>query len=236
MTTSGYSRTPRILKGALIELTEPFLGPVPNIIPFQYNPNQLVRKFTPWALPEDDDTESEADPFSQPFDPQEKITMTLELDATDALDQPDTNPIATAVGVADRIAAIEKLIYPSSTTGGLGGLADAVGSLIGADIVTRRQVPVVLLVWGPGRIVPVRITRFEITEEAFSPTLYPVMAKVVTDLRVLTPADFERPGHRLSLAEEIAVTSYKYTHAQKELLARAGLLSNLDSILGILPF
>jgi hypothetical protein len=43
----GYSRSPRLIKGALIEVSEPFLAPVPNIVLFQYNPETMSREMTP---------------------------------------------------------------------------------------------------------------------------------------------------------------------------------------------
>ncbi|MBL7103299.1 MAG: hypothetical protein ISS18_03130 [Bacteroidales bacterium] len=38
---TGYSRSPKLLKGAFVKLSEVFLGPVPNIIVFQYNPETI---------------------------------------------------------------------------------------------------------------------------------------------------------------------------------------------------
>ena len=233
--TTGYSRSPKVSKGALIELTEPFLGPVPNIIPFQYNPETLTRTITPWQPLGSDEESAESgggNSLSQPYDPGETIDLTLELDATDDLEQPDQNPVAVVSGVADRIAALEKLLYPSSATAGLGALAEAVSGLFGGDVVPRRQTPVLLFVWGPGRIVPVRLTTFRVEEQAFLPTLYPIRARVVIKLRVLTDANFTGD----STAEKIARTAYRYTRTQRELLARAGLAANPDAILGILPF
>jgi hypothetical protein len=47
----------------------------------------------------------------------------------------------------------------------------------------------VLFVWGKSRIVPVKVTDFSITEEAFDPALNPVRAKVSLGLRVLSVDD-----------------------------------------------
>jgi len=44
-------------------------------------------------------------------------------------------------------------------------------------------------VWSKSRIVPVRLTDFSITEEAFDPALNPVRAKVSLGLRVLSVDD-----------------------------------------------
>ena len=46
--------------------------------------------------------------------------------------------------------------------------------------------PLLLFVWGKSRIIPVKLTDFSITEEAFDPALNPIRAKVSFSLRVLT--------------------------------------------------
>lgn len=43
------SRNPRPMNGLLIELGEPFRGPVPSIIVFQYNAEKIDRDMTPWS-------------------------------------------------------------------------------------------------------------------------------------------------------------------------------------------
>src|SRR5262249_33628814 len=56
-----------------------------------------------------------------------------------------------------------------------------------------------LFVWSKSRIVPVRLTDFGITEEAFDPNLNPIRAKVSLGMRVLNVDDlgFSHPGGRL---------------------------------------
>ena len=46
--------------------------------------------------------------------------------------------------------------------------------------------PLSLFVWTEKRIVPVRVTEFSITEEAFLPNLSPIRAKITLALRVLS--------------------------------------------------
>ena len=46
-----------------------------------------------------------------------------------------------------------------------------------------------LFVWSKSRVVPVRVTEFSVTEEAFDPSLNPIRAKVSLGLRVLTTDD-----------------------------------------------
>jgi hypothetical protein len=234
--TTGFSQSPQIVKGSFIELSEPFLGPVPSIIPFQYNPEKVTRKMSPWAPPESEDDESSSDALSQPYDPGESFAnMELVLDATDGLEDSNAYPMAQITGVADRIAAIEKLMFPVST-GALGGLGDALGGLLGGStVISRKRAPLVLFTWGAGRILPVRISEYEIEEEAYAPDLYPWRAKITVTLKVLTPEALEA-SVEAGLARDLAATAYRYTHTQKEVLARAGFLTSIDSIFGILPF
>jgi len=108
-----------------------------------------------------------------------------------------------------------------------------------ADKLERKEVPVVLFFWGPGRIVPVRITSFSVDEQAFSPILYPLRAKVTVGMRVLDKDDLVNiagttPDSK-SAAVKIAQACYDFTRAQKELLATANIANSVESIMGMLP-
>ena len=46
--------------------------------------------------------------------------------------------------------------------------------------------PLTLFVWSARRILPVRITEYSVTEEAFDPALNPIRAKVSLGIRVLS--------------------------------------------------
>lgn len=231
----GFTRSPKLLKGALVELSEPFLGPVPNIIVFQYNPETMTRTLTPWSAgsTKAGSAGKEEESRSQPFDPGEKFSLNLLLDAADALEEPEKHPVAVISGVADRVSALEMLLYPAKES----FLGEFFGSLAGTvDVVPRGTVPVVLFVWGPGRIVPVRLTSFSVDEQLYSPTLYPIRAKVTVGLQVLTSFSFHKVARPLSASEEMAVKAYEFTRKQKEVLARANLANSVESILGLLPF
>ena len=233
------------MKGALVEFSERFLGPIPNIIIFQYNPESLSRTLEVWQPPEARDSSHSASLTAQPSDPPETFNLTLELDATDALEEPESHPVAVLSGIADRIAAMEMLLYPEEGSL-LGNLMGSIsGSLSGGGVslsgsaevqpVPRGTVPVVLFVWGPGRIVPVRLTSFTVDEQAFSPLLYPIRAKVTMGLKILTPRDFPCPEKRTA-AQEIAIAAFEFTRTQKQVLAAANLANSVESILGMLPF
>jgi hypothetical protein len=253
---TGYSRSPKLLKGALIEFSERFIGPIPNVIVFQYNPETMTRTLEVWSQSGAQGGESQASNdtshTAQPFDPPETFSLALELDAADALEKPESHPVAFISGVADRIAAMEMLLYPQadsllggllgSVTGSLsvganvGGsnIGGALGGAGGAQTAARGTVPVVLFVWGPGRIVPVRLTSFSVEEQAYSPLLYPIRAKVTIGLKILTPKDFPQCHRKLS--EDIAIAAFNFTRKQKEVLAAANMANSVESILGMLPF
>jgi hypothetical protein len=247
---TGYSRSPKLLKGALIEFSERFIGPIPNVIVFQYNPEMMTRTLEVWSQGGGGESASnDTSHTAQPFDPPETFTLALELDAADALENPAAHPVAFISGVADRIAAMEMLLYPQgdSLLGGLlgsvsvsvGGAGASVGGAAGGAAggvqpVPRGTVPVVLFVWGPGRIVPVRLTSFTVEEQAYSPLLYPIRAKVSIGLKILTPKDF--PTCHRKLSEELAITAFNFTRKQKEVLAAANMANSVESILGMLPF
>jgi hypothetical protein len=261
MAETGYSRSPKLIKGALIQFSAPMLIPIPNIIVFQYNPETMTRTLSPWKPHERAvyATQKEAEEavkagagvkllneLAQPFNPDEAFSLTLELDATDALEEPDTHPVARIAGVADRISAMEMLCYPPSpdSVGGLlnvpvgvsVGAAASTLTLGNADVIPRLEVPIVLFFWGPGRIVPVRVTTFSVEEQQYSTWLYPVRAKVSIGLTVLNEEHLVNVAGESSTAGivDLAKACYKFTQGQKKVLAAANLVNTFESI-GLLP-
>jgi hypothetical protein len=253
----GYSRSPKVLKGALVQFSSPLLIPIPNIIIFQYNPESLTRSFTPYdpdknkpatAEPGEEKAGQPTPKMAQPWDPDETFTVNLLLDATDALEVPELHPVAFVTGVADRLAAIEMLLYPAgdSLLGGLlGSVSVSVGgagaSISGAAATAPPEppklAPVVLFVWGPGRIVPVRITGLNIEELQYNQLLYPHRAKASISMRVLTSDELRaEKGASTKPEYELAIFAYDFTRGQKEVLALANIANTVESILGMLPF
>ena len=64
------------------------------------------------------------------------------------------------------------------------------------------EAPLALFVWSKQRIMPVRVTEFSITEEAFDPALNPIRAKITLGLRVLSVNDvgFDHKGGSLFMS------------------------------------
>jgi len=82
--------------------------------------------------------------------------------------------------------------------------------------------PFTLFIWGPKRVLPVRLTDFTITEEAYDVSLNPIRAKVSLGLRVLSYNDLPltHPGYALFLVHQVV----------KETMATIGSVSNLGSV------
>ena len=231
MPETGYSGSPQLVRGAIVQLIEDVIGIIPNIIPFQYNPETVSRTLTPWNPFEVEQSgRGQIAPTAQPFDPKEAITIEVHFNAADLLE--DDDAVAKAIGVADRLAAVEKLLLPSS--GLLGDLVAAVGDLTGNPPPPERlSVPVALLVWGPGRILPVRVTGYSVEETTFLPSLQPLMAKVSLTLEVLTPDVFRCES---GPAIELAIAAYKFFRVQQSALAIAHNARNAAQALTLLPF
>jgi hypothetical protein len=219
MTT--FPGSPRLLKGGIV-LLDPATAAVRRIIALQYNPDTLSRTLQAQGVGGDGADRSEALRLKGP--PVETIKLDAEIDATDQLEFPDKNPIAAQLGIHPQLAALETIIYPASAQ----VLANNILAKAGTLEIAPMEAPLTLFVWSKNRILPVRLTEFSITEEAFDPQLNPIRAKVSLGMRVLNTNDlgFDHKGGNL----------FMVYHLQKELLAtmsQGGALSTLG--LGGIP-
>ncbi|MEO1389215.1 MAG: hypothetical protein AAFV85_17905 [Cyanobacteria bacterium J06634_6] len=211
MTT--FPGAPKLLKGAIIAIALP--NPIPQVIPFQYNPTTLNRTLQAKAV-EGSDKSGEA--LRLEGAPVENIKLDIEFDATDQLEVGD--PMTVKNGLYPQLSALEMLLYPSSSL----VIANQVLMEFGTIQIAPPQAPMTMLVWGKNRILPVRITDFSVTEEAHDINLNPIRAKVSLGLRVLSYNDFTitNPGYHQFLSHQIV----------KETLANLGSVNNLDTVLG----
>lgn len=191
---TGLSTSPRLIKGALVGFD--LFNPLASVVVFQYNPDTMTRRLEARASGADGDR-SEALRLTGP--PKETITLSVEVDATDQL--AEKNPIAVATGVYPALSALEMMLYPKSAL----VIANTVLATIGTVELLPAQAPFTLFVWGPQRVVPVRVTSFSITEEAYDPRLNPIRAKVELSLLVLSYNDLTvtDPGSFVFLAHQI---------------------------------
>jgi len=177
-------------RGALIEYSSDFFASIPNVVLFQFNPEQLERSIEvpdrptgPRAL--------EVDQAGDP--PTETINVTARFDASDRLGHDD--PVARAAGVGPELAALQQMVRPTGMLVGLLGEAvDKIGDLVsgggggGETIpVPREQYPRVLFVWGVYRVLPVVIKSLTVTETMFDFLLNPTQAEVQLSMSVIVP-------------------------------------------------
>lgn len=209
MTT--FPGSPRLLKGAIVGID--LFNPLASVIIFQYNPETLTRSLQAQTTGGDGSSRAEALRLKGP--PVETINLDVEIDATDQLEK--SNSTATTIGIHPQLAALEMLLYPKSSV----VIANTVLLATGTIEVIPPEAPFTLFIWGPQRILPVRLDNFSITEEAHDPNLNPIRAKASLGLRVLSYNDFSltHPGYALFLSHQII----------KEAFAVIGSASNLNA-------
>ena len=179
---SDFPGSPRVLKGALVVFETPV--PVPtNIIAFQYNPDQVTPHLPAAARPRRRPVPQRGR-HERVLPPTETLPLTRR-----ARRRPTSSRQATRsrspTGLHPTLAALELLLYPPSTD----LILDKALALAARRASGRRACRSSLLVWGPLRVVPVRVESVSITEEAFDPLLNPIRAKVE-----LEPAHADREG------------------------------------------
>jgi hypothetical protein len=185
---SAFPGSPRILKGGIV-LIDASSSAVLRVIALQYNPDSLTRSLQVQGFSADGGDRSEVLRLKGP--PVETLKLEAEIDATDQLEFPEQNGGVTESGIFAQLAALETMVYPSS-----GQLrANDVLAQIGTLEIVPMETPLALFVWSKSRILPVRVTEFGITEEAFDTALNPIRAKVSLGLRVLSVNDVPS-GHK----------------------------------------
>jgi hypothetical protein len=208
---STFPGSPRLIRGGIV-LLDPVTWQQKQVIPLQYNPDQLSRTLTPQS---DSDSENHhADALRLKGPPAETIKLDAEIDATDELEFPDRNKDVAEFGIGPALAVLELLVYPpSAVLRESDRLADS-----GQLEITPGEGPLVVFVWGKGRVIPVKVTDFSVVEEAFDVNLNPIRAKVSLGMKVLTVADlgFSHKGGSLYIAyqqvkEDVAAKARRAT-------------------------
>jgi len=179
---SSFPNSPRVLKGGIV-LLNPESGAVRRIISLQYNPDTLTRSLQIQGVTADGGDRSEILRLKGP--PIETIKLDAEIDATDQLEFPDQNQNAVQAGIQPQLAALEAIVYPTSQQLQSNNALEKAGTL---EIIPMESA-LTLFIWSKNRIIPVRLTDFSITEEAFDPALNPIRAKVSLGMRVLSVND-----------------------------------------------
>jgi hypothetical protein len=210
------ARSAYILRGAIVAISQ--TDPKPNIIAFQYNPSTLRRSIQPQMVGGEENDRSEAIRFTGA--PVQTVSVEIEIDATDQLDQGDS--VAEELGVLPQLSALELLIYPTLQQINQNQNQLANGTLEVAPLTAPRM----LFVWGAKRVLPVRLNSYEITEEIFDRFLRPIRATVQLSMRVLNYSDLDTSNHEY----------YEFMAYQQNLVSMAANVSqpgNPDATIGV---
>lgn len=165
---------------------------VRRVIALQYNPDTLSRTLQVQGM---GDHANRSEALRLKGAPIETLKVEAEIDATDQLEFPDRNGVAISVGLFPQLAALETLIYPASSELISNNSLASAGTLE----IAAMESALTIFVWSKSRVLPVRLTDFSITEEAFDPALNPIRAKVSLGMRVLSVDDigFDHKGGSL---------------------------------------
>jgi len=224
-----------LLRGALVEYGLDLIGPIPNVVLFQFNPEQLTRNQVIPGRAEGGGGEREQSQAAS-VTTFETITFKASFDAADLLDE--DWPLARAFGIGPQLAALEKMVYPMTTLSGLLGQAiDAIGGALGLGgggedaptrAIPREEVPRILFIWGIGRILPVAVTSMQIVETEFDFLLNPTKADVEITLAVRQPDPCS--------SDWLAKGALEYTKGFKEAQAIANLATSAKQVVEIFDF
>jgi hypothetical protein len=239
-----------VMKGALLSFPPSGglgLPALPNVIVFQINPETITHAWTEAVPPQPpSDSKVKFSPLAVGGPPGESFSFTLMMDSDEQIADGATDPIgatfAAASGVYTRLAALEMLQFPTGgPPAGLVGAVSAAASAAGlgasaagsaTQSVPESQVPVALFVWGPLRIVPVRITAFSVSEKLFDALLNPTHVEAQITLTVLTPDELAAVQGPMA---GIAQMAYTYTQGVRQTQAALNLAESVSNVLGMLP-
>lgn len=209
--------SPQVMKGAIVGFD--IFNPLASVIVFQYNPETMTRTLAAQTSGGQSGGAGRAEPLRLTGAPQEDISLEVEVDATDQL--ADNDVIAKTMGIYPQLSAMEMLLYPKTASVILNTALLALGTI---EIVPP-QAPMTVLIWGPGRVVPVQLTNFSITEQAYDEMLNPIRASVSLGLRVLSYNDFTptHPGFALFMTHQVV----------KEAMAVVGSVGNIAGTVNV---
>lgn len=213
MTT--FPGSPKLLKGAIVGVD--LFNPLASVILFQYNPDTLTRSVqhrsvaqTPGGAPNRNEVLRLKGP------PNETISLEVAIDASDQLEKAEAP--ATTMGVHPTLASLEMLLYPKSAR----MITNEILAEFGVIEVIPPEAPLTLFVWGPKRVLPVRITSFNINEQFFDTRLNPIRATVSLSMTVLNYQDLglASVGGALFMAHQVT----------KEVMATIGGVGNVSAL------
>lgn len=221
-----------LLRGALVEYGADLIGPIPNIVIFQFNPETLTRTL---KIPERPQEANARERTQAGEDTWETIGLKAHFSAADLL--AEDKALARMFGIGPQLAALEQMAHPTGELEGLLGAAlDAVGDALGlggggggdpTQPIPRKALPRILFIWGLTRVLPVTIDSMRITEQEYDYLLNPLRAEVDLELTV-TPPD--------SCSDDwLAKGAMEYTTIAKEAQSIANLANTAEQVVELIP-
>jgi hypothetical protein len=221
-----------MLRGALIEYGTSLIGPIPNVVIFQFNPESLSRRLNIPARPSGATQRETTQAGEKTF---EKITFKAHFSAANML--ADDKVLARLFGLGPQLCALEKMVLPSAKLAGLIGKAlDKVGGALGiggsgadkpAQPIPREKYPRILFIWGLTRILPVTIDSMTIAELEYDALLNPLRAEVDISLSVIAVDQCSD--------DDLGKGALDYTTIAKEAQAIANLANTAEQIVDLIP-
>lgn len=190
--SGAFPNRPRILRGAFVEYG---LSIPPLITPFQYNPEQIKRsRSIQYSAPGRSGQARTLRDFHKNFASlssirdmqhasiaEETIDLELRFDASDQMEEGEFTSVL--FGVEPRLAALELMMLPKSESS-----FSRVFNFLrarGYSFTNVEKPPMVLLIWGVRRIVPVNINSITVTEILHNTHLAVMRASVAVNLTVI---------------------------------------------------
>jgi hypothetical protein len=220
-----------MLRGALIEYGAGLVGPIPNVVIFQFNPESLSRTLQIPPRPTGSTQRETTQAGEKTF---EKISFKAHFSAANML--ADDKVLARMFGIGPQLCALEKMVQPSGKLAGLLGAAlDAIGDALSggggdeppAQPIPRETFPRTLFIWGITRVLPVTIDSMTISELEYDALLNPLRAEVDLSLTVIAVDDCSD--------DVLAKGALEYTTMAKEAQAIANLANTAEQIVELIP-
>lgn len=217
-----------MLRGALIEYGTDLIGPIPNVVIFQFNPESLTRALQVPPRPTGATQRETSQAGEKTF---EKITFKAHFSAANLLDEDKV--LARMFGIGPQLAALEKMVLPSAKVAGLlGAVIDKIAGAAAppappAQPIPRETYPRILFIWGPTRVLPVTIDSMTIAEQEYDFLLNPVRAEVDITLSVIAIDQCSD--------DVLAKGALQYSTIAKEAMAIANLANTAEQIFELIP-
>jgi hypothetical protein len=216
-----------LLRGALIEYGSDFMGPIPNVVIFQFNPETMSRTVQIPPRP----ASAVARETTQAGEPSiEKITLKACFSAADEFGK--NKVLARLFGVGPRLAALEKMVYPANEL--LAAIGAALGLGGGDDAgdprqpIPRQKMPRILFIWGPYKVLPVVLESMSITEQQFDFLLNPIQAEVSITMAVNAVDQCSD--------DKVGKGALSYSNMAKDAQAMANLANTAAQAVELIPF